>query len=256
MDKLKVGDIKKFLYQDEEIVGVVVQINTNEGEIHICNEGGKLRRFRTYRYPLSYTATRMDPKMRDALERVAEAKKKIDKVDEDIQKLQELKEKKRADLDKELENLARVQGKLTLPLLVEEFKNTLKKYHPNLYNKLMNDYVIDAYDSPVGPWIHFDRYDYFDKWCNPSNYDFLQKEYDGNMFIRSRTNQYKQLCDKYSVKDAKFTVGKLKGEFNNKQELQAGDKDSLCYHNCIAFNFPSDCMTKVYIEKLVKSIKN
>ena len=253
MDKLKVGDIKKFLYKEEEIVGVVVTIT--DGEIQVCNEGGNLRRFLTYKYPLSYTATRLDPKMRDALERVAEAKKKIDKVDEDIKKLEELKQKKREDLDKELENLARVQGKLTVPLLVEEFKNALKKYHPNLYNKLSTDYRLDSYESPVGVWIQFNRYDYFDKWCNPSNYDFLQKNYDGSMYISHRTNQYKQLCEKYGAKDAKFTVGNLKGEFNNRQELQAGDKDSLSYHNCIAFNFPSDCMTKIYIEKLVKSIK-
>ena len=71
----------------------------------------------------------------------------------------------------------------------------------------------------------------------------------------NRTNRYKELCDKYGAKDAKFTVGKLKGEFSNRQELQVGDKGSLCYHNCIGFNFPADCMTKVYIEKLVKSIK-
>lgn len=254
MDKLKVGDIKKFLYKEEEIIGVVVGIT--EGEMQVCTEGGNLRRFLTYKYPLSYTATRLDPKMRDALERVAEAKKNIDKVDEDIKKLETLKAKKGELLTKELENLAKVQGKLTLPLLVEEFNNALKKYHPNLYNKLSNDYRIDSYDSPVGCWIQFNRYDYFDKWAGPSDYDFIKSNYDGTLYISNRTNRYKELCEKYGAKDAKFTVGKLKGEFSNRQELQVGDKGSLCYHNCIGFNFPADCMTKVYIEKLVKSIKS
>ena len=99
MDKLKVGDIKKFLYKEEEIIGVVVGIM--DGEIQVCNEGGALRRFLVYKYPLSYTSTRMDPKMRDALEKVAEAKKNIDKVDEDIKKLEALKVKKGELLTKE-----------------------------------------------------------------------------------------------------------------------------------------------------------
>ena len=51
MDKLKVGDIKKFLYKEEEIIGVVVGIT--EGEMQVCTEGGNLRRFLTYKYPLS-----------------------------------------------------------------------------------------------------------------------------------------------------------------------------------------------------------
>lgn len=254
MDKLKVGDIKKFKYIDNECVGVVVY--TSPDEIHLCTIGGKFWRCRVYKYKLEYSATRLDPKIRESLERVAEVKKRMNKIDNDIKKLENLKEKEQGNLEKEIERLAQAQGKLTLSQLVEVFKAALKKQHPNLYNKLSNDYRIDAYDSPVGAWIHFDRYDYFDKWCNPSSYDFLKQNYDGTMYISHRSNQYKQLCEKYSSKDAKLTVGKLQGEFDNKQELQAGDKDSLCYHNCIAFNFPAECMTKNYIEKLVKSIKS
>ena len=81
------------------------------------------------------------------------------------------------------------------------------------------------------------------------------REYDGVLLIRSRTNKYKELCDKHSVKDVKFTMSDLQGKFENKQEFQVGDKGSLCYHNQKSINIPKDCITKTYIEKLVKTIK-
>ena len=223
--------------------------------VYTINTGGKESRWDFYRNELTYTATRLDPQTRADLEKIAEIRKRINKINSDVEKLKLLKQKELENLEKEKENMLHNLGSLSLRELPEVFKQILNKYHPNLCANLFEKYQLDCYDTPVGAWIAFDRYDYFEKWVSEKDYDFLMREYDGVLLIRSRTNKYKELCNKHSVKDIKFTMSDLQGQFKNEQELQVGDKGSLCYHNHIAINIPKDCMTKVYLEKLVKTIK-
>lgn len=255
MKNLKIGDIKKFHYiqGDRDFIGVVV--NIDKYYVYTINTGGKETRWDIYRNELTYTATRLDSQTRTDLEKIADVSKNINKINSDIEKMKELRQKEMEKLEKEKEKMLHNLGSLSLRELPEVFKQLLNKYHPNLYAKLSEKYQLRCFDTPIGTWVSFDRYEYFDKWASERDYDFLRVEYDGNMFIKNRSNQYKELCDKYSAKDVKFTASKLSGDFKNEQELQVGDKGSLCYHNQIAFNFPKDCMTKVYIEKVIKTIK-
>ena len=73
MDKLKIGDIKKFKIGDKEFVGVVVGISDKILEIIDLN-GGMIEV--PFNRPLSYGATRLDPKLRTQLETIAEINKK------------------------------------------------------------------------------------------------------------------------------------------------------------------------------------
>ncbi len=255
MKNLKIGDIKKFHYVqgNRDFVGVVTDID--KYYVYTINIGGKESRWDFYRNELTYTATRLDPQTRADLEKIAEIRKRINKINSDVEKLKLLKQKELENLEKEKENMLHNLGSLSLRELPEVFKQILNKYHPNLCANLFEKYQLDCYDTPVGAWIAFDRYEYFEKWVSEKDYDFLMREYDGVLLIRSRTNKYKELCNKHSVKDIKFTMSDLQGQFKNEQELQVGDKGSLCYHNHIAINIPKDCMTKVYLEKLVKTIK-
>lgn len=255
MKNLKIGDIKKFHYVqgNRDFIGVVV--NIDKYYVYTINTGGKESRWDFYKNELTYTATRLDPQTREDLMRVAATKKNINKMTSDIEKLKNYREREQERLQKDIETMLHHLGNLSVQELPEVFKKLLGKSHANLCHDLFNNYQVDCYDTPMGVWLTFGRYEYFAKWVSDRDYDFLRTEYDGNMFISSRTNQYKELCKKYSKNDIKFTMSDLSGKFENEGELQVGDKGSLCYHHKISINIPKDCVTKPYLEKLIKTIK-
>ena len=252
MQKLKVGDIKKFNKGGEEFVGVVVG-HSHNGLSVITADGRQGNLYFTDN--ITYSATRLDPKLRSQLELIAEEKRKYDKMEEDYKKLAVAKEKQLEKVRAEISKVLAIQGKFGVRDTCDIFEKYLKKAHPNLCKKLLDDYSWEANNTPVGIWLQMRRSDYFDKWVSPNRYDFLYKEYDGQLMIHGETKQYKDLCKKYGNKDAQFTMGALKGKYQTEGKIYAGDKDSLTYMHTISILIPNDCMTESYIEKLVSTIK-
>ena len=256
MDKLKIGDIKKFKIGDKEFVGVVVGIGDKILEIIDLN-GGMIEV--PFNRPLSYGATRLDPKLRTQLETIAEINKKYDKLTDEIKKLELERNKQLDKMKKEISKLLEVQGKFRPDELANVFLNKLKKANPSLHKKLTREdskgYSLDVAKTPVGVWLKFRRSDYFAKWVSVSSYDFLYKEYDGQLMISGETKQYKDLCKKMGKDDADFTMSDLKGKFKVERGIYAGDKDSLTYVNTIYILLPYDCLTESYIDKLIATIK-
>lgn len=256
MQKLKFGDIKKFSKDGKEFVGVVVKVEPQS--VIILNTNGN-----TERYPfssgLTYGATRLDPKLRTQLELVAEERKKYDKMLEEIKKLEVLRDKQLEKIKKESSKLLEVQGRFRPEDLANIFLNKLKKANPSLHRKLTRDdakgYTWDASKTPVGVWLNFRRTEYFAKWVSVSSYDFLYKEYDGQLMISGETKQYKDLCKKYAKDDAVFTLSDLKGKFKVESGIYTGDKDTLNYVNSIYILVPYDCLTENYIDKLISTLK-
>ena len=147
----------------------------------------------------------------------------------------------------------------TIEDLPKVFLNKLKKANPSLYKKLTREdskgYSWDVAKTPVGVWLNFRRSDYFEKWVSPNRYDFLYREYDGQLMISGETKQYKDLCKKMGKDDADFTMSDLKGKFKVEKGIYAGDKDTLTYVNTIYILLPYDCLTESYIDKLIATIK-
>lgn len=256
MQKLKLGDIKKFSKDGKEFVAVVIKVEPQS--LILMNTNGNSERY-SFASGLTYTATRLDPKLRTQLEIVAEEKKKYDKLVEEIKKLEFEKEKQFERVKKEASKLLEVQGKFKPEELPNIFLNKLKKVNLSLYNKLKREdnkgYTWDVSKTSVGVWLNFRRTDYFEKWVSVNRYDFLYREYDGQLMISGETKQYKDLCKKMSKDDADFTLSDLKGKFKVERGIYTGDKDTLNYVNTIYILVPYDCLTEGYIEKLVSTVK-
>ena len=131
----------------------------------------------------------------------------------------------------------------------------MKKNYPNLSNKLVQDYSWETCNTPVGIWMQMHRDEYFAKWASPSDYDFIYRQYDGQLMIANETKQYKDLCKKYSRKNVEFTMGDLNGKFKSEDRIQVGDKDTLNYSHTISILIPQDCMNEFYLDKLIATIK-
>ncbi len=256
MQKLKYGDIKKFKKGEIDFVGVVVKVEPQS--VIILNTNGNTERY-SFSSGLTYSATRLDPKLRSQLELVAEERKKYDKILEDIKKLEVARDKQLDKIKKENSKLLEVQGRFKPEDLPNIFLNKLKKANSSLYHKLTRDdskgYTWDISKTPVGVWLNFRRSDYFAKWVSVNSYDFLYKEYDGQLMISGETKQYKDLCKKIGRDDADFTMSDLKGKFKVEKGIYAGDKDTLTYVNTIYILVPYDCLTDNYIDKLISTLK-
>lgn len=252
MKNLKFGDIKKFNLNGSEFVAVVVR--ANDKGVTLLNTDGLMRDF-SLNDNIKYGATRLDPKLRGQLETIAEEKRKYDKMEEEYKKLAVAKDKQLEKVRSEISKVLAVQGKFGVKDTCRIFEERLKKVHPNLCKKLVDKYSWEAHNTPVGVWLQMRRYDYFDKWVSLSRYDFLYKEYDGQLMISNETKQYKDLCKKYGRDDANFTMNPLKGKYQSEGQISAGDKDSLTYSHTISILLPHDCLTENYIDKLVATIK-
>ena len=256
MQKLKFGDIKKFSKDGKEFVGVVIR--TEPQSIIVIDTNGNMERC-LFTSGLNYSATRLDPKLRTQLETVAEERKKYDKLVENIKKLELERDRQLEKVRKEASKLLEVQGKFKPEELANIFLKKLQKANFSLYNKLTREdykgYTWETNKTPVGVWLNFSRSERFGKWVSPNSYDFLYREYDGQLMISGETKQYKDLCKKMGKDDADFTMSDLKGKFKVERGIYTGDKDTLTYVNTIYILVPYDCLTESYIDKLIATIK-
>ena len=253
MNKLKVGDIKKFNWNNEEFVAAVVNV-TNE-YVSLLNTDGYIKDFNRNNSETTYTATRLNPKIRESLEKMVDLYKKSKKLEKEIYEMKSLLSETHSNLIKEREKLQGLQGKFTFEKIGEVFLRHLSKANPNLTKKLKEKYQIDFSDTSSGTWLQFKRYEEIDKWVNPSYYSFLSRDYEENLRIREKNKEYYDLCDRYSKRDIKLELGNLKGTFKNEKSLKTGDKDSLYYCNSIAILFPQGCLNEDYVERLIKTLK-
>ena len=254
MRNLKFGDIKKFIKGDSEFVGVVVKVGSNA--ITLINTDGKIGDL-SFNDNIKYSATRLDPKLRTQLEKIAEEKRKYDRMEEEYKKLGIEKEKQLEKVRAEISKVLSAQGKFGVNDTCRVFQERLKKVHPNLCKKLVDNYKWEAYSTPVGVWMQMRRYDYFDKWVSDRSYDFIYWNYENILMLKDnyKTNQYKELCKKYSRNDANFTMSDLRGKYQSEGEIKPGDKDSLCYCHTISILLPPGCLTENYVDKLIATIK-
>lgn len=256
MQNLKFKDIKKFLLSGEEKVCVVVD-KTNNYVTLLSMDG--LMGDVPINAPIKYSATRLDPKYRTQLEKLAELKRSEFDIDVKIRKLNVEKEKQKEKFDKELSKMMKERGVVASRHAAVAFKERLKKNRPKLYDKMFGEqgrYDDDAHVTPAGVWIQYTRYEYFDKWVSEGKYDFVDVNYEGYLEVSGvETKAYKELCKKYSKDDVKFTMSDLKGKFQSKSAISAGDKRSLVYSHTISILIPSNNLTTDYMDKLISTIK-
>lgn len=253
MNKLKVGDIKKFIWDGDEFVAAV--INVGDKYVRLYNLDGYTKDFDRNNNEVTYTATRLSPEIREKLDKIVDLFKDYNKLEKDIYKMKLLRDEKHSSIVKESEKLRGLQGKFTFEKVGDVFLKHLTKANPNLAKKLKDKYKMEFSDTSSGTWLNFTRYEDIEKWVNPLYYSFLCRNYDESLKIKEKNKEYYELCDKYSKGDIKFELSNLKGSFQNDKKLVTGDKDSLYYCNRISILFPRDCLNEDYMKKLIKTLK-
>lgn len=254
MNKLKVGDIKKFNYNGEEFVGAVIKVD--DEYVRLLNLDGYTKDFNRNNSEATYTATRLNPNIRERLENMVDLFKKYYKIEKDIHELKDLSSKVHNSIIKERDKLQELQGKFTFEKVGDVFLKYLTKANPNLAKKLKDKYEMEFSDCGNGTWLSFSRWEDIEKWVNPLHYSFLGRDcYNDNLIVKEENREYKELCNKYSKGDINFELSDLKGSFSSKKKLMTGDKDSLYYVHRISILFPKDCLNEDYMTKLIKTLK-
>ena len=137
MKNLKVGDIKKFIIKDRELVGIIVTKYSNSLEI-ACLDGDireidyikQMQENNNFRY----TAVRLDPKLRNRFELIAEELKKYYMIEKNIHSLEKKIEEMKKERNKQWGNvknnineLPKIQGYIKPSDLLTVFNEKLKK---------------------------------------------------------------------------------------------------------------------------------
>lgn len=279
MENLKLGDVKKFILEGKEVIGVIVgkysntidivTLSGDEKRIEYISQKQKNNQFR-------YTAVRLDPKLRKQFEIIGEEAKKYWKIREDIKKME--KEIKKLDDEsrvqwgkvcREKDKIADVQGKITPDNLYTIFKRKVEKEKPYFYKKLFSlpggmldtkgiNYRVSVKsdEGMGGQWLCFLRVAPIYRYQYPGPYDFVES----CRVVTTETKQYKKLVKDFHWNDTDFTVNPLKGKIEKGRGIEEydgrdADSYSLVYYHYVNIFIPYDCLTENYIDKLVDSMK-
>lgn len=222
---MKIGNVYKLICDEHELVGVLVSKRLREwdglDEVTFITTAGREEKI-VMRGKEKIVSPRLSGEVRDQLKLVKKEWDKFYALKEKIERLEDELRGQRSVLKEAEQKLAVVS---------DEFDpNTFRNYpHINRYST-----------SKDNPEFSVSVLKEIDKYASPEQYDFLFREYDNNIFIRSSEdciNEFKLTIPKYKIEQLIEQLTFLKFE-GVEGECSLEDKDTLMVGEVLKFAYP------------------
>ena len=243
MEKLKIGDIKKF---ENGVVGVVLEVMSRDYAVFTLD--GK-----TYHIPntMSCVSPRLKPETRALLMEVGNAKIEYEKAREAVSNAY-IEASRKGDYLKKVKECVVTAGQ---SMDLKQFKECLIHYLGNKYNKLVNnDYSLKVkyYSGTVS--VDIVKAKIVKKYVNPDNTPFVTYEYDNTLLIEWSSSAYSQALIAEGKKSLDFESSDSKVLFSETRDFSIGDKNSLIYNQRVHYTLLSGYLNEETAKKFAEGI--
>lgn len=243
MEKLKIGDIKKF---ENGVVGVVLEVMSRDYAVFTLD--GK-----TYHIPntMSCVSPRLKPETRALLMEVGNAKIEYEKAREAVSNAY-IEASRKGDYLKKVKERVVTAGQ---SMDLKQFKECLIHYLGNKYNKLVNnDYSLKVRYSAGAVSVDIVKSKIVKKYVNPDNTPFVTYEYDNTLLIEWSSSAYSQALIAEGKKSLDFESSDSKVLFSETRDFSIGDKSSLIYNQRVSYTLLSGYLNEETAKKFAEGI--
>ena len=243
MDKLNIGDIKKF---SDGTIGVIISIESNAYEVLQTNGKSKYVSF-----DLSYVSPRLRPELRKLLEAIGQSKVDYENARKAVSKAY-IEAGRKGD---EFERLKKKLLTFDEMMDLSEFKNLLIKQMGGVYDKLLgNDYLLSVNFSVHSLSVEFAKSSIVKKYASPENTPFLTREYDGSLLIERYAGSYADALKKWGSKCVTFNSASPV-YMSNSKDFYISDKNTLMFNHKVVFTMLDVDLSEKTISKFLSNIK-
>lgn len=183
---------------------------------------------------LTISSVRIDKDLREALEKVCDAKIKHKAF---LDKFWKEKSMHETNVANSLKELKECSDEMTREAFMQEVEAMFREKYPASGGFQRQRYF--TWDSVSDKAFSVSQTQEMEKYIQPESYAFIYREYDGTLFIDSSVKGYKEFCER----NAPPILPELKDKAKTTVSASIGDKNFLLVHR--SYEFPlKDGFTK------------
>lgn len=244
MEKLKIGDIKKF---ENGVVGVVLG-EMMGGYIVFTLSGQEY----CIPYGTPFVSPRLKPETRALLMEVGNAQIEYEKAREAVSKAY-IESSRKSDYLKKVKERVVTAGQ---SMDLKQFKDCLIRCMGSKYNKLESGgYNLKVRYSSNVVSVNIVKAKVVKKYVNPDNTPFVSYNYDNSLLIEWSSSAYSKALIEEGQKSLDFESSNDKIAFGETREFSIGDKSSLIFNQRVNYTLLNANLNEETAKKFAESIK-
>lgn len=243
MEKLKIGDIKKF---ENGVVGVVLE--EISGGYLVFTLSGK-----QYHIPYGtpFVSPRLKPEARALLMEVGNAQIEYDKAREAVSKAY-IESSRKSDYLKKVKERVVTAGQ---SMDLKQFKDCLIRCMGPKYSKLeTGGYNLKVRYSSNVVSVNIVKSKVIKKYVTPDNTPFVSYNYDNSLLIEWSSSAYSKALVEEGQKSLDFESSNDKIAFGETREFSIGDKSSLIFNQRVNYTLLNANLNEETAKKFAESI--